>query len=279
MPGDFTATRQSGGTTVMQSYGAGFVTLDQGGMPLNLKPGSNAKITIPVDSSQLAAPGPEPASIPLLSYDETAGVWREEGVMNLVGDAYVGTVEHFSAINADTLKEDQSCVRVLSPALPGSYRMEVTVPQLGGAAPKVLDRPVDQSTTTEHVIYNLPENTNITLVPYDPVTDYPYGIFVVNTGGKQNPTDPNLPAGPPYDACATEVTLDTILVAARGRPLPRGLVLVRSHQPHRTRGVRSGQPGSRRVGTGRTGLLRPGRSLFQEDHLARLHRHQQLRWR
>ena len=212
MPGDYTVVQPSGNTLVMQSYGAVFVSLSQGGTPLDLAGGATAKLTMPVDPSQLAAPGAIPPTIPLLFYDETNGVWKQDGTATLNGNVYEATVSHFSAINTDTLKVDQACVRVKSPALPGSYRIEVTVPQGGGTAPRVFDRQVDNAATTEHVIYNLPTDTNITLVPYDPATNTPYGIFIVNTGEKQNPTDPNLPAGPPYDACSTEVTLEPLTV-------------------------------------------------------------------
>jgi mono/diheme cytochrome c family protein len=121
---------------------------------------------------------------------------------------YRATVRHFSAINVDVLKNDQSCVRVLSPNLPASYKLEVTIPMGTGAAPKVISRLIDNSPPSEHVIYNLPSNVNIMLVPIRPTDNTPIGIFIVNTGQKQNPTSPNLPIGPPYNACATQVTLD-----------------------------------------------------------------------
>jgi hypothetical protein len=57
------------------------------------------------------------------------------------------------------------------------------------------------------VIYNLPLNTNIILIPIRQNDNTPIGTFVVNTGQAQNPTLPNHPAGPPYTACATQVTL------------------------------------------------------------------------
>ncbi|MEZ4725963.1 MAG: hypothetical protein R3E79_02390 [Caldilineaceae bacterium] len=195
----------------MQSYGAGMVELTGGGQRYNLKPGATAELIIPVDPTQLAAGGALPPSIPLLYYDEQAGVWREEGKLALVGSTYVATVQHFSAINADLVKTDQSCLRILSPSLPATYQLEITIPMGAGTAPKVLTKMIT-NTPTEHVLYNLPSDATVVLVPIRIDNNTPIGTFVVNTGGPQNPTNPNLPAGPPYDACATEVTLSELVV-------------------------------------------------------------------
>ena len=207
MPGDFTVQEPANQTKVMQSYGAGSIEITAGGHRYNLKPGAHAHVTIPVDRSQIAAGGPIPPSIPLLFYDERNGVWRQEGNMTLAAKSYVADVPHFSSINADTLKTDQACVRVLSPTLPANYNLEVWIPQPGGAAPKVKNQPFDNAPPSEHVIYNLPLNTNIVLVPIRQNDNTPIGTFIVNTGQAQNPTTPNHPAGPPYVACATQVTL------------------------------------------------------------------------
>jgi hypothetical protein len=206
MPGDYTV-RGVPENGVMQSWGAGTVDItDAVGRRYNLRPGSAATVTIPVDPSQLAG-GPLPATIPILHYDERAGVWIEDGKATLAGTEYVAEVKHFSSINTDLVKTDQSCVEVISPSLPTNYNLEVTIPMPGGAAPRVLTRLIDNSPPSDHVLYNLPSNTDIVIVPVSLVDNTPIGTFIVNTGGKQNPTSPNLPAGPPYVACSTRVTL------------------------------------------------------------------------
>jgi len=213
MPGDYTVAVANNDTRVMESFGAGSIEITGGGKRFNLAPGMLATMRIPVDPAQLAAGGALPNAIPILFYDEKDGVWREEGTATLTGTgnarAYVAKVKHFSTINADTLKQDQACVRVLSPqpGMPPSYNLEVTIPQPNGNAPKVKVQLMDNTSPSTHVIYNLPIATNIVLVPSSitPNTT-PFGIFVVNTGQKQNPTNPNLPFLP-YDACATTVTL------------------------------------------------------------------------
>lgn len=203
MPGDYTVA--SGGTTqVMESYGAGTIEVTSGGHRYNLKPGAHARVLIPIDPSQLSTGFLLPTTIPVLSYDEKAGVWLPESTATRVGNAYVAFVSHFSAINSDTIKSDQSCVDVHSPTLPPAYNLEVTIP-IPGAAPKVINRAIDNSSPSRHVIYNLPSNVNIVLVPIDNTSNVPIGVFVVNTGGPQNPSHPNLPVD--YDSCSTHVTL------------------------------------------------------------------------
>jgi cytochrome c5 len=211
MPGDYTVRLPGGATKVMQSYGAGTVEITSGGQRFNLKPGTTAKVTIPVDPSQLATGAPLPPTIPLLFYNERDGVWEQEGTATLQGNAYVANVKHFSAINTDQVKTNQSCVEIDSPTLPPTYKLEYTIPQPGspGAAPIVRNATIDNSAPSIHVIYNLPSATNIVLVPIRDDTNVPIGTFVVNTGGPQNPTNPNLPAltAAGYTACSTKVVL------------------------------------------------------------------------
>ena len=210
MPGDYTVQDVTE-TKVAQSWGAVYVSLSQGTTPLNLKPGTLAEVTIPVDPSQLKG-GPIPATIPIMFYNEASGMWVVEGQADRVGNTYVAKVPHFSTINMDLVKTNQACVRVNSPLLPGTYQLEITVPLGGGAAPRVVTRTIDNSSSTLHVLYNLPTNTNITLVPYNAANLQPFTVAVVNTGAVQNPTSPNLPTAP-YAACSTEVILQSQSVA------------------------------------------------------------------
>lgn len=220
MPGDYTVRLPGGTTRVMESYGAGIIEITSGARRYNLKPGTTATMTIPIDPSQLAAGGSIPATIPILFYNERDGVWVQEGTANRSGNNYVAVVKHFSAINTDLVKTNQSCVEVISPALPASYKLETTIPLGGGAAPRVITSMIDNSSPSRHVLYNLPSNTNIVVVPIRLAADAggaantPIGTFVVNTGGPQNPTNPNLPVLTPqgYTACSTRVTLSELAI-------------------------------------------------------------------
>lgn len=213
MPGDYTVAEADGSTRVMESWGAGIVEITAGGNQYNLKDGMTAKVGIPIADVQLVDGRAEPDTIPLLTYDEQRGVWTQVGEARRSGDFYEAKVKHLSAINTDLVKVDQSCVRIHSPqptpafplGLPETYKLEITIPQGAGVAPKVITSTID-NTQPYHVIYNLPSNANIILVPFSVADDVPYGTFVVNTGAPQAPTDPNRPAYP-YDACQSEVLL------------------------------------------------------------------------
>jgi hypothetical protein len=220
MPGDFGALDEDGNPRFMQSFGAGSITITAGGIEYNLQEGSEARITIPIDPDQLAAPGPEPDRIPLLRYDRTEGMWVTIGEMERVNNTYQAMVDGFSEFNADLVFTNPACVQIYSPqsspdftGLPASYRLEITVPQ-SDAAPRVFDTVIDNS-VPYHTVYRLPANTNIVLVPYSEATNTPYGTFIVNTGGPQVPASPFRPAYP-YNACQATVVLYDVVAPEVG---------------------------------------------------------------
>ncbi|MBU3679501.1 MAG: hypothetical protein FGM32_07835, partial [Candidatus Kapabacteria bacterium] len=93
--GDMSALRTDGSTTELISYGVLRVLLTGSqGQPLNLRQGATATLTYP-------AAGAADASIPLWHFDETRGIWVEEGTATRVGGNYVGTVSHFTDWNLD----------------------------------------------------------------------------------------------------------------------------------------------------------------------------------
>ncbi len=121
MPGDYSARSAAGGAQTIESFGAVSVTLsDAAGNRLDLASGQTATLRIPL-ASRSAAP---PATIPLYYFDETAGVWVEQGTATLGGSApnqyYEGTVSHFTYWNADRPAETifvHGCVKEASGAL------------------------------------------------------------------------------------------------------------------------------------------------------------------
>ncbi len=101
MPGDFTGV-SAGGTTPIESFGALVVDIrDNAGNRYNLAAGKTSTIRIPLGTQN---PNP-PATIPLWFFNETTGLWVEEGTATLLGappnQYYEGTVTHFSTWNAD----------------------------------------------------------------------------------------------------------------------------------------------------------------------------------
>jgi hypothetical protein len=211
MPGDDSVVPLAGGGAYIQSYGAGSLDLPAG---FKLKPGATAKITIPVDRARLGA-GAVPATIPLLSYNEQKGLWEEEDKLTLSNSggvqAYIGKVKHFTSYNADTFFNNAACLRVFSPGLPGQYNLEVMSPYPDGT-PHYKNYPIDNVSSTEHVIYNITPNANMTLAP---MTSGPnpqlLGFYVVNSGPPQTPSNsPNVPPGPPYDSCQNFVVMKVL---------------------------------------------------------------------
>ncbi len=96
MPGGLIGIDFQGSTVVLGTAGMFVVEMKAAnGGKLNLKDGSRAKFRIPAKSSS------KPETIALWSFDEGAGVWKEEGLARLEGNEYVGEVSHFSFWNCD----------------------------------------------------------------------------------------------------------------------------------------------------------------------------------
>jgi cytochrome c5 len=256
MPGDYSVLDAGGKIIAMESFGAGSVEIGAGSSRYNLKPGATATVTIPVDATQLVPGVKLQAEVPLLYYDEQQGYWRPEGTMRLTGSgassAYEAEISHLSSLNADILKEDQSCVAVeLDPAAGFQLPLSVEVVlQPSVVNPNVIQvRTLTVDSTKSNVIYNLPNNSDIVLTPIIPGTrpdgstgNVPAGVFVVNTGGPQTsavtPPPPNVDGtyyaesgGTPTGPCASRVTLtrlDSVRIAAQFEYL-QGLYLQASN--------------------------------------------------
>lgn len=99
MPGDLRGVDTKNQINVLGSYGMVACELtDDKGNALNLGNGAEAEITFPILKEVMAQ---RPNDMPLWHFDETIGVWAEEGTSKLVGDNYVGKVSHFSFWNCD----------------------------------------------------------------------------------------------------------------------------------------------------------------------------------
>lgn len=99
MPGDLRGLNTEGTLKLLQTYGMAAVELTgSSGEPLQIVNGQKATLTFPIPSS---ISGSAPASIPLWSFDETTGLWKQEGSATKTGNTYVGDVGHFSFWNCD----------------------------------------------------------------------------------------------------------------------------------------------------------------------------------
>jgi hypothetical protein len=99
MPGDLRGLDSLGFLRTLTTYGMAAVELTgSGGELLQVADGKKATLTFPIPSS-LA--GFAPANLPLWSFDETNGLWKQEGRAVKSGNNYVGEVGHFSFWNCD----------------------------------------------------------------------------------------------------------------------------------------------------------------------------------
>jgi hypothetical protein len=99
MPGMLYAANAQNEARILQTFGMLAIELrGDNNEDLNLAEGSSAQITMPLDPSLIAN---APSSIPLWYFDEVNGYWIEDGQATLVGNAYIGTVSHFSFWNCD----------------------------------------------------------------------------------------------------------------------------------------------------------------------------------
>ncbi|MEL7250310.1 MAG: carboxypeptidase-like regulatory domain-containing protein [Bacteroidota bacterium] len=99
MPGALFGLNEAGQEVTMTSMGMLAVELfDADGNELNIAAGREATVQFPVPASLLSI---APTEIPLWHFDETDGVWIEEGSATLDGSTYTGKVNHFTFWNVD----------------------------------------------------------------------------------------------------------------------------------------------------------------------------------
>lgn len=93
------AENAQGEEGILFSYGMGHIELeDLSGNHLQLNGESTAQLTMPIPSSLISQAN---SNIPLWYFDETTGVWQEQGTASIQGSNYVGQVSHFSLWNCD----------------------------------------------------------------------------------------------------------------------------------------------------------------------------------
>lgn len=223
-PGDWGAMA-GGRETNLISLGATFVEFrDAAGVKYNLAPGRDAKIEqFPPFSMVPTAP----ATAKLWSYDEADGFWKESGISNRSATTgfFEGTVKHFSTINTDIEKDDDSCLKILIyPPIPTGVKLRVTSAAFGQAYEGVLDAGIN-------AVFRLPNNTDVQLTlknadnsPYggavllEEVPGVPLPSNTVNTGPPLPPGQSSFPPEP-YEPCklvilreANEPTANSFLV-------------------------------------------------------------------
>ncbi|MEP7164949.1 MAG: hypothetical protein ABI741_09645 [Ferruginibacter sp.] len=99
MPGDLRGIDDAGSLKGLTTFGMAAVELTGiSGELLQIAPGKKATLTIPLPNGGATT---FPSSIPLWSFEETKGLWKQEGEATKTGSAYIGEVNHFSFWNVD----------------------------------------------------------------------------------------------------------------------------------------------------------------------------------
>ena len=99
MPGDLRGIDATGAEQGLQSFGMLGVELSgTSGEKLQIATGKKANIKFPIPASILAT---APTSIALWSFNDTTGIWKQEGTATKSGNTYVADVSHFSFWNCD----------------------------------------------------------------------------------------------------------------------------------------------------------------------------------
>jgi len=196
MPGDSGAVESSGRDVSLVSFGAIELNLrGAAGEKYNLAPNMPADVTYPVHSSQLAS---APATIPLWYYNETTGLWEEDGTATLVSGSYLAKAKHFSAINVDLKKSNATCLKIVvdQTTLTVPFKIRLSIP----------GSPVVERTVTDNVsaIVRLPPNVaSSTIVVLDSTnTPIPLSQRTFSTGDVL-PDGTNLSLPAPYNVCIT----------------------------------------------------------------------------
>ena len=99
MPGDLRGLDSLNFMRLLTTYGMSAVELTgASGELLQIAAGKKATVNFPLPSAVASS---APATIPLWYFDETKGLWKQEGNAVKSGNNYVGVVSHFSYWNCD----------------------------------------------------------------------------------------------------------------------------------------------------------------------------------
>jgi hypothetical protein len=94
MPGDLRGINTGSKDSLLQVFGMALIELtDASGGKLQIATGKTATISLPIPTAMQAN---APATLPLFYFDDTKGIWKEEGSCTKQGTNYTGVVAHFS---------------------------------------------------------------------------------------------------------------------------------------------------------------------------------------
>lgn len=136
-PGDFSGIREGGAEVPFVSFG--FMTVELTSVdkaPLMMADGATATLSLAINPDKVLT---APSSIPMWYFDETDGLWHEDGAAVLEGSEYVADVSHFTTWNWDLPVEDICSIS-------GTVVNEAGQPVVGA---RVISRNVDMAIMDE----------------------------------------------------------------------------------------------------------------------------------
>ena len=224
MPGDFTAVfkDEEGNDQIgyMITYGAGSVDVSANGKKYQLKPGSKAKIEIPLPK-HLEGSKFIPKTIPFLEYNKEKGIWEKigEGIFNENTQVYTATTTKFSSFNMDILKNDQACLVIDGTGIKKDYKLQVDFDYNGNTTPRYAYPNANEI----YALYNLAPDIDYTLTAFKTeLTDPPIVIDckTCRTTDLQYPLSPNIPdSGCNFIFLACKCNPNPVILSA-APPLP-----------------------------------------------------------
>lgn len=162
MPGDLMALNASGDARVLETFGMAAIELTgSAGQKLNVADGKTVEIKVPLSGAYLTD---APATIPLWYFDETNGVWKEEGSASLVGNEYVGSVSHFTFWNCDN---PNPSTQVTGKIVCNGQAVQGAIVKMRNPSGRILGR----ANTDNYGFFDgfIPQNTVLTVIVEDPI--------------------------------------------------------------------------------------------------------------
>lgn len=213
MPGSLLANNTAGNARIMETFGMLHVQLTgTSGQNLQIANGHTAEMTVAIDATQTST---APATIPLWAFNETTGIWQEEGSATKVGNAYVGNVSHFSWWNCDA-QFPQAILNV--------HIQNSTAQPLSNVMVKVFRQ--NQNSTSAITDGNgnasgiIPAGENLTLKIYDACNNV---IMTNNIGPFANNSNNTLPAITISQSLSNTITITGILKDCSGNNVTNGI--------------------------------------------------------
>lgn len=236
IPGDMAAENASNKRGALVSMGMSHIDLlDNNGNKLTIAAGKKVTITLPVPASLRAKAS---ATIPMWYFDETKGIWKEEGTGTYQNGKYTGQVAHFSIWNYDHFYDFMNLPFILQWIL--SRISSTTTDQAN--IDQIMDNPPSFQLTardkaTKNTLYsntfptpvpdrssNPPKATSTVTFPFPNISDVmEITVTPVQPGGPDYPTNSNYSANaddvvPPGPQFATEQESVTVEVRPTNPP-------------------------------------------------------------